>query len=77
MLSRVTTPARVAYQTFLALWKDSDPDIPILVAAKSEYAKLRCNQAEGLMTGTPHLRAAWLSASNQVLLKPWFNVPYA
>jgi hypothetical protein len=26
---------------FLALWKDADPDIPILIAAKSEYAKLK------------------------------------
>jgi tetratricopeptide (TPR) repeat protein/class 3 adenylate cyclase len=32
--------ARAAYQGFLTLWKDADPDIPILVAAKSEYAKL-------------------------------------
>jgi hypothetical protein len=35
------TKARVAYQDFLALWKDADPDIPILIAAKAEYAKLR------------------------------------
>ena len=33
--------ARSAYQDFLALWKDADPDIPILQQAKSEYAKLR------------------------------------
>jgi len=33
--------ARTAYQNFFALWKDADPDIPILVAAKSEYAKLK------------------------------------
>src|SRR3984957_8456170 len=33
--------ARVAYQAFFALWKDADPNIPILVAAKSEYAKLQ------------------------------------
>ena len=33
--------ARAAYQDFLALWKDADPDIPILIAAKSEYAKLQ------------------------------------
>jgi tetratricopeptide (TPR) repeat protein len=32
--------ARAAYQNFLALWKDADTDIPILIAAKSEYAKL-------------------------------------
>jgi hypothetical protein len=29
-----------AYNDFLALWKDADPDIPILIAAKAEYAKL-------------------------------------
>jgi tetratricopeptide (TPR) repeat protein/tRNA A-37 threonylcarbamoyl transferase component Bud32 len=33
--------AKAAYQDFLALWKDADPDIPILIAAKSEYAKLQ------------------------------------
>src|SRR5271156_5821857 len=33
--------ARTAYQDFLALWKDADPDIPILIAARSEYAKLK------------------------------------
>ncbi len=33
--------ARTAYQDFLALWKDADPDIPVLRAAKSEYAKLK------------------------------------
>jgi hypothetical protein len=32
--------ARAAYQDFFILWKDADPDIPILVAAKAEYAKL-------------------------------------
>ena len=29
------------YEDFLALWKDDDSDIPILIAAKSEYAKLQ------------------------------------
>ena len=33
--------ARKSYQDFFALWKDADPDIPILHAAKAEYAKLR------------------------------------
>jgi eukaryotic-like serine/threonine-protein kinase len=33
--------ARVAYQDFFTLWKDADPDIPILKQAKAEYAKLR------------------------------------
>ena len=33
--------ARASYQDFLALWKDADPDIPIYITAKSEYAKLQ------------------------------------
>jgi len=40
-LSGDTTKARAAYQDFLALWKDADPDIPILQEAKAEYAKLK------------------------------------
>src|SRR5271157_321407 len=36
-----TVKARAAYQDFLTLWIDADPDIPILIAAKSEYARLR------------------------------------
>jgi tetratricopeptide (TPR) repeat protein len=39
-LQRDTAKARTAYQDFLTLWKDADPDIPILLAAKAEYAKL-------------------------------------
>jgi pentatricopeptide repeat protein len=35
-----TTKAKTAYQDFLTLWKDADPDIPILKQAKAEYAKL-------------------------------------
>jgi serine/threonine protein kinase/predicted Zn-dependent protease len=33
--------AKAAYQDFLTLWKDADPDIPILQQAKAEYAKLQ------------------------------------
>jgi len=33
--------ALAAYKDFLALWKDADPDIPILKGAKAEYAKLQ------------------------------------
>jgi tetratricopeptide (TPR) repeat protein len=36
-----TAKARAAYQAFLTLWKDADPDIPILKQAKAEYAKLQ------------------------------------
>jgi tetratricopeptide (TPR) repeat protein/predicted Ser/Thr protein kinase len=33
--------ARAAYQDFFTLWKDADPDIPVLKQAKAEYAKLQ------------------------------------
>ncbi len=39
-LSGDNAGARTAYQDFLALWKDADPDVPILKEAKAEYAKL-------------------------------------
>ena len=40
-LSGDTAKAEAAYQDFFALWKDADPDIPILKEAKAEYAKLQ------------------------------------
>jgi len=40
-LSGYKDKARAAYQDFLTLWKDADPDIPIYKQAKAEYAKLR------------------------------------
>ena len=36
-----TVKAHAAYQDFLTLWKDADPDLPVLRAAKAEYAKLQ------------------------------------
>jgi hypothetical protein len=33
--------ALAAYKDFLTLWKDADPDIPILKQAKVEYVKLQ------------------------------------
>jgi eukaryotic-like serine/threonine-protein kinase len=33
--------SRTAYQDFFVLWKDADPDVPILKQAKAEYAKLQ------------------------------------
>jgi hypothetical protein len=36
-----TTKAGKAFQDFFEVWKDADPDIPILKQAKAEYAKLR------------------------------------
>ena len=40
-MSGDSAKALAAYQDFLTLWKDADPDIPILKQAKAEYAKLR------------------------------------
>ena len=40
-LSGNTAKAKTAYQEFFTLWKDADPDIPILKEAKAEYAKLQ------------------------------------
>jgi hypothetical protein len=37
----ISRSSRTAYETFLSLWKDADPDIPIVKEAKAEYAKLR------------------------------------
>jgi eukaryotic-like serine/threonine-protein kinase len=39
-LSGDKSKAKAAYQDFLALWKDADPDIPILKSAKAEYDRL-------------------------------------
>ncbi len=33
--------ARKSYEDFFALWKDADPDVPILLQARAEYAKLK------------------------------------
>jgi hypothetical protein len=33
--------ALAAYKCFLTLWKDADPDVPILKEAKAEYGKLQ------------------------------------
>jgi eukaryotic-like serine/threonine-protein kinase len=41
MLEGDTAKAKAAYQDFLTLWKDADPDIPVLIAAKAEYTKLQ------------------------------------
>jgi len=41
VLSGDATKAKIAYQDFLGLWKDADPNIPILTQARAEYAKLQ------------------------------------
>jgi hypothetical protein len=41
VLSGDKMKAKSAYQSFLALWKDADPDLPILKQAKAEFANLR------------------------------------
>jgi hypothetical protein len=53
--------SRTAYQDFFALWKDADPDIPILVAARQEYSRLkRLRIARALAkTTAPALAESW------------------
>src|SRR6201988_2163309 len=46
--------ALAAYQDFLRLWKDADPDIPLLQQAKSEFAKLQ-KRALAAGNGAPTL----------------------
>jgi hypothetical protein len=40
MVQNDASKSRPAYQDFLTLWKDADPNIPILQQAKAEYAKI-------------------------------------
>ncbi len=40
-MSKDQAKAKAAYQDFLTLWKDADPDIPVLKQARAEYARLR------------------------------------
>lgn len=40
-LAGETTKSRAAYNAFFTLWKDADPNIPVLVAARGEYRKLQ------------------------------------
>ena len=39
-LSGDKAKAKAAYEAFLTLWKDADPDVPILKSAKAEYDRL-------------------------------------
>jgi hypothetical protein len=40
-ISGDTSAARKSYQDFFALWKDADPDLPVMVQAKKEYEQLK------------------------------------
>ena len=41
VLAGDSAKAKTAYQDFFALWKNADPDIPLLILAKAEFAKLK------------------------------------
>jgi hypothetical protein len=53
-----TDKARGMYREFLALWKNADPDIPILLQAKKEYAEFRkpCSAASTLQVHLAEVR---------------------
>ena len=65
-----TTKAKAAYNDFLTLWKDADPDIPLLKQAKAEYAKLQQRVANLLeqiglcllVSGTKRISASRVAA---------------
>jgi eukaryotic-like serine/threonine-protein kinase len=40
-LAGATAKTKQAYQGFFAQWKDADPDLPNLIAARKEYAALK------------------------------------
>jgi serine/threonine protein kinase/tetratricopeptide (TPR) repeat protein len=40
VLSEDEVKAKIAYQQFLKLWKDADPDLPVFIQAKKEFAAL-------------------------------------
>jgi eukaryotic-like serine/threonine-protein kinase len=40
-----TAAAKTAYRTFLSAWYTADPDLPVLLQAKSECARLHCSTA--------------------------------
>jgi hypothetical protein len=40
-MQKDSAKAKASYQDFLALWKDADPDIPVLKQANAEYAELK------------------------------------
>jgi len=40
-ISGDTGKSRTAYQNFFALWKNADPDLPVLIEAKKEYEQLK------------------------------------
>ena len=40
MIAGEKSKARTAYEDFFTLWKDADPDVPILKQARAEYVKL-------------------------------------
>jgi hypothetical protein len=55
-----TAKARAAYQGFLTLWKDADPNIPVLKEAKAEYAK--CNKLKTIARTLFAIRAMFSPA---------------
>jgi eukaryotic-like serine/threonine-protein kinase len=41
VMSGEAMPARKSYQDLFAIWKNADPDLPVLAEARAEYAKLQ------------------------------------
>jgi predicted Zn-dependent protease len=50
-LSGDVSNARNQYREFLALWKDADPDLPVLREAKAELARLQRMRVDAIIAG--------------------------
>lgn len=59
-LSGATSKAKKAFQDFFELWKDADPDLPILRQARAEYVKLQQETVK-----VESIRSAILSIAQQ------------
>lgn len=73
-LSGDTANAQAAYQDFLALWKDADPDIPILQQAKAEYNERNQENAlvmQAKLQQTAIAHAKFFESFLKSLLKPY------
>jgi hypothetical protein len=58
-LTRETASARQAYQEFLTMWRDADPDVPMLVANTRRYRRRSSSRAE--RAHFPHRQSILLS----------------